>query len=178
MLCSQSEKKWFPSCLIEHEGHTLGVSKLFSELSFLRPVHVFKTLRFLSLGYITDFQTSSSCYYFCDSGNSTEIGRKIFSRVCLLSEYLLKKIQIFCSAVSISVIFNLSSCRRQFVQFLCDETSLGVNCAFVRQIHCDDANERLIFVRCELGLHSDVNAKLRLRLVGIFALVRKDLKAV
>ena len=51
------------------------------------------------------------------------------------------------------------------------------NYAFVRRVR-DEASEFKFFVRRELRLHSNANAKLRLRLVVLFTLVREELKAV
>ena len=42
----------------------------------------------------------------------------------------------------------------------------------------DESNECKLFVRREFRLHSNVNAKLRLRLVVIFSLIPEELKAV
>ena len=55
--CFQLRKKWFPS-LIEHERHSLGVSKLFSAFFIKRPGYILKTLHFLSLKYSADFRRS------------------------------------------------------------------------------------------------------------------------
>ena len=51
------------------------------------------------------------------------------------------------------------------------------NEAFVRRIHRDEANECDLFVRREIRLHSNRNAKPRIRLV-VFSLAREVLKAV
>ena len=51
------------------------------------------------------------------------------------------------------------------------------NYAFVRRVI--ERSERVLIIRSpELRLHSNANAKLRLRLVVIFSLVREELKAV
>ena len=56
-FCFQLEEKWFPS-LIEHEGHPLDVSKLFSEIFIQTFWHILNTLRFLSFRYSADFRRS------------------------------------------------------------------------------------------------------------------------
>ena len=56
-FCSQFGKKLFP-CLIEHERHSLGVSKLSLSFSLIRPGHILETSRFLSLRYSADFRRS------------------------------------------------------------------------------------------------------------------------
>ena len=83
--------------------------------------------------------------------------------------------------------------QRQFISRAMERAS--VDSAFVRRIHLRwservivimlsyaeswyEANDCQLFVHRELRLHSNANAKIRLRLVVIFSLVREELNAV
>ena len=83
---------------------------------------IIEVFRHLLFHHHRGFSVMCDFYYFCDSRNNIEIRRLSFLADCLWSEYLLKKIQILCSAVSIGVRFKFLKLPTT-IKFSCDEAS-------------------------------------------------------